>query len=127
MNTHASTVWSLVLFCSVLMLLTPVAVCSDADPDILATVGGTPITRADVDFELMEGHGTGTTTPKMRQEALENIVRYELLAKEGERLKLDLDEEQVKVIRDLELRLKQYKRTHMARRVYRSEISPKVK
>ena len=99
---------------------------SETAPNVLATVGGTPISQRDVDFTLMGEHGGRRITSKMREDALADLIRFELLFKEGERLDLAFEEKHAKVIGTMELRLKHYKRLQMARLVHNSQIAPKA-
>ena len=99
---------------------------ADEGDEVLATVNGTPITRADVGFLLMGGHGR-TITPELRKQALDKLIELELVYQRGLELGLDKDKKYRAQMRKQELRLAASRRKEMMRRVGNVEIAAKVK
>ena len=92
---------------------------------VLATVNGREITRGELDFWLMGGHGQ-RITPELRAQALDNLIETELMYQKGLELGLDKDAKYRAAVRDLELRLEAAKRKEMVRRIGNVEIAAKV-
>jgi parvulin-like peptidyl-prolyl isomerase len=103
----------------------PVSASADPDDPLLATVNGTPITKTDVDFWLLGGHGQ-KVTPELRQQALEQRIEIELMYQRGLELGLDKDKKYRAMIQGQAIKLEAAKRKEMARRVANLEIAAKL-
>ena len=93
-------------------------------PKILATVNGVAITGDDV-VQRMGGHERLLNTP-MKDRILEEIIADELLYQNGVKLGLDKDAKFRGTVRMMELRIAEYKRAEIARRVRDTQIAAKV-
>jgi len=93
-------------------------------PTILATVNGVAITGDEV-VQRMGGHERLLNTP-MKDRILEELIADELLYQNGVKLGLDKDEKFQGTVRMMELRIAEYKRAEIARRVRDTQIAAKV-
>jgi peptidyl-prolyl cis-trans isomerase C len=91
---------------------------------VLATVNGVAITGDDVVLRL-GGHERLLNTP-MKDRVLEDIITDELLYQEGVKLGLDRDAKYRGMIRMMELKITEFKRAEIARRVMESQVAAKV-
>lgn len=103
------------------------AATATADPQdkVLAKVNGTPITESELSFWLQGPHG-GMTSPEMKANALDKVIKAELFYQQGLKLGLDKDPQYRERIHQLEIRVEAAKRAEMMRRVYNQEIASKV-
>ncbi len=92
---------------------------------LLAKVNGVAITEDDRYLLLEGGHG-GMDTPQMREQALQDLINKELLYQQGLRLGLDKDAKYRNMVKVMEMRLKELKRSEMARRVASTQIAATV-
>lgn len=93
--------------------------------EVVATVNGTPITRSEVDFWMMGGHGQ-RITPELKKQALEDRIEAELVYQRGLELGLDRDRKYQDAIRHQLMKIEASKRREMARRVGNAEIAARV-
>jgi parvulin-like peptidyl-prolyl isomerase len=121
-----------VLFCLLVCVLLTFPACKSQKTDVtpagnavLAKVNGVAITEDDLYLRLEGGHG-GTITPEMRKQALENLINQELLYQEGLKLGLDKDAKYRNAVKVMEMRLKDFKRSEMSRRVGSTRIAATV-
>ncbi len=92
---------------------------------ILAEVNGIAITEDDR-YLLLEGVHGGMDTPQMRRQALEDLIDQELMYQQGVKRGLDKDDKYQNMVKVMEARLKEFKRTEMARRVASTQIAATV-
>lgn len=92
---------------------------------LLAKVNGVAITEDDIYLRLEGGHG-GRITPEMRAQALDDLINQELLYQQGLKLGLDKDAKFQNTVKVMEMRLKEFKRAEMARRVGSTRIAATV-
>ncbi len=121
-----------VLFCLLVCVLLSIPACKSQKTDgtpagsaVLAKVNGVAITEDDLYLRLEGGHG-GKPTPEMRKQALEDLINKELLYQEGLKLGLDKDAKYQNAVRVMEMRLKDFKRAEMSRRVGSTRIAATV-
>ena len=93
-------------------------------PTILATVNGVAITGDDV-VQRMGGHERLLNTP-MKDRVLEDIITDEVLYQKGVRLGLDKDAKYRGMVRMMELKIAEFKRAEIARRVRDTQVAAKV-
>jgi hypothetical protein len=93
-------------------------------PQTLATVNGVSITGDDVVLK-MGGHEHLINSPR-RDRVLDDIINEELLYQKGVKLGLDKDAKFQGVVRMMELRIAEYKRAEIARRVIDTQIAAKT-
>jgi peptidyl-prolyl cis-trans isomerase C len=90
--------------------------------EVLATVNGAPITRLDVEQRLRKASAAGgglhdaegARSASLAANALDVIVRDELLLQEAERLKLDEDPEYRVKLADLQAQLRAFQRKELS-------------
>ena len=92
---------------------------------VLAKVNGVAVTEDDLYLRLEGGHG-GRITPEMRAQALEDLINQELLYQQGLKLGLDKDAKYRNTVKVMEMRLQEFKRAEMARRVGSTQIAATV-
>jgi len=92
---------------------------------VLAKVNGVAITEDDMYLRLEGGHG-GRITPEMRAKALEELINQELLYQEGIKLGLDKDAKYRNTLKVMEMRMKEFQRAEMSRRVGSIKIAATV-
>lgn len=108
-----------------------VLACSQSAPPpvqgVLATVNGTPITEADVDYVARRGGGHRPhRAPPDQKQVLEDIIGQELVYQRALELGLDADPAYQNQLRSLEAQIDAFKRKTMAARFHKQEIIPKA-
>lgn len=94
------------------------------EPTILATVNGVAITGDDV-VQRMGGHERLLNTP-MKDSVLDDIIVDELLYQKGVKLGLDKDAKYQGMVRMMELKIAEIKRSEIARRVRDTQVAANV-
>jgi parvulin-like peptidyl-prolyl isomerase len=94
------------------------------EPGILALVNGTAITQDDLYMRLHNSYEDSSA--RMREEMLEDIIQEELLYQEGIKLGLDQEAKYRNAVRIMEMKLRDFKRAEMARRVASTRITATV-
>lgn len=97
-----------------------------SDPDVLATVNGTPIREADVSFALSRRGHDPEIPPEHRKNVLEVIIRRELLYQRALELGLDANASYQEALRAMEAQLNAFKRDELAELFSRREITGKA-
>ncbi len=92
------------------------------DGSLLAIVNGVAITEDDLHMRLHAGHDD----PEARERVLKEIIIEELFYQKGLKLGLDRDPKYRNAVTIMEQRLKDFKRSEMARRISNSQIAAKV-
>ncbi len=111
------------------LLLVPAA-CSKANKGgqstsrVLARVNGVPITSDEV-VQRMGGHDRLLNTP-LKDRVLDDLITDELLYQNGVKLGLDRDAKFQGMVRLMELKVIEFKRAELARRVRDTQIAAKV-
>lgn len=93
-------------------------------PKSLATVNGIPITGDDVVLR-MGGHEHLMNSP-LKDRVLDDIITDELLYQKGVQLGLDKDAKYQGMVRMMELKIADFKRAEIARRVRDTQVAAKV-
>lgn len=96
-----------------------------APDNILAIVNGEAITEDDLYLVLNDVHGPGKGS-ESRAEAIEDLINQELLYQQGRKLGLDKDLKYRNIIKVMEMRVREFKRAEMARRVTSTRIAATV-
>ena len=92
---------------------------------VIVTVNGASIMEDDLYLRTGGGHG-GNVTPEMRQRLIDSLVDQELLYQNGVKLGLDKDQDYRNAVRILEMKLRDFRRAEMARRVASTRIASTV-
>ena len=114
-----------------LLVLLAVPACKSRKADIdqtsgvVATVNGVAITEDDL-YLRTGGDHAGSVTPAMRSRIIDGLVNQELLYQDGMKLGLDKDPKYRNAVRVLEVKLRDFKRSEMSRRVGSTRIAATV-
>jgi len=93
--------------------------------DVVVRVNGSPITSDEVAFTLRGAHGSGISLG-MKEKTIENLIDQELIYQKGLKLGLDKDPKYREMVKQMELRLLESKKSEMLRRVYNTQIASRV-
>ncbi len=93
--------------------------------NIVATVNGAVLTEDDLYLAMGDAH-SAAQNPEIRARALEELVDEELLYQQGLGLGLDRDAKYRDTVTVMEMRLREFKRVEMARRVTTTRVSASV-
>jgi parvulin-like peptidyl-prolyl isomerase len=103
--------------------------CKDRQPKVktdtvVLRVNGEAITEAEVGMKIQQlmGHGR-EVSPEIRQSAEKELVEQELLAQKGRQLGLDQDEKYRQAVRAMEIRVRDFQRAELARRVRNTQVA----
>ena len=105
-----------------IFLLLPACKPKPEAAGLLATVNGVTITEDDLHMRLHAGQDD----PEARERVLKEIIIEELLYQKGLKLGLDRDPKYRNAVTIMEQRLKDFKRSEMARRISNSRIAATV-
>lgn len=93
----------------------------EATADILATVNGIPISELDVRYKLKNDSRTTEVTPQYRRNALEAIIREEIVSQKAVELGLDADSVYQEKLRQMEAQMNAFKRRALTELFFRRE------
>lgn len=94
--------------------------------DVLATVNGVPIREVDVQLKLKSDMHTSEQNPLFRKNALDAIIRQELIRQKASELGLESDPNYQQKTRQLEAQLNAVKRTELGELFFRQQVAGKA-
>lgn len=120
-----------ILFVSAVFLFTVFTGCKirepQVQPDAAVMVNDVPIWEQEVAMRMQQlvGHKQ-PETPDLRNRIIDDLVADELLFQKGRRLGLDRDAKFRQTVKLMEMRLREFKRAEVARRVRSTQIGARV-